>query len=274
MAELSFKRFEKKYLLDQKQSTSVMEALLEHMQVDAYGESTICNIYYDTPNYRLIRTSIEKPDYKEKLRLRTYGVPGAEDRAFLEIKKKCEGIVYKRRISMPYSRAMSYLEKGNAVVEAKACQNEEKVEELKAGLIEFGHYVNREGENSGNGRKNYVNHQITSEIDYFLRYYGELIPACVLCYDRIALQGVEDPGIRVTIDSGIRWRTDEMDLKLGDHGKQLLEGKRLMEVKVPSHMPDWLISILNDNQLYPTSFSKYGTVYKEGIYPGWMGKLS
>lgn len=96
-----FQRYEKKYLLSRTQYQNLSRKLESHMREDQYGKSTICNIYYDTPDHRLIRESMEKPIYKEKLRLRSYGVPKKEDIVFVELKKKYKGVVYKRRVNMP-----------------------------------------------------------------------------------------------------------------------------------------------------------------------------
>ena len=105
----TFERCEKKYLLSAAQYTQILDALTDHTQPDEYGKTDIYTIYYDTPDYLLIRRSIEKPVFKEKLRLRTYGMPADADPAFIEIKRKYNKIVYKRRIAMPYRTALAFL---------------------------------------------------------------------------------------------------------------------------------------------------------------------
>ena len=97
-----FKRYERKYIITPEQYEGLMPLIDEYMRGDEYGRSTICNIYFDTPSHMLIRNSIDKPVYKEKLRLRSYGVPDQDSNVFIEIKKKFKGIVYKRRINMTY----------------------------------------------------------------------------------------------------------------------------------------------------------------------------
>lgn len=109
-----FERVEQKYLLDSLQFEALWAVLEPYMRPDEYGRSTICNIYFDTPNYLLARLSGEKPVYKEKLRLRTYGVPKAESPSFVELKKKYQGIVYKRRIVIPYGEAYDWLVNGQS----------------------------------------------------------------------------------------------------------------------------------------------------------------
>ena len=104
-----FERKEIKYPISSRQHDELLGLLSGRILPDEYGLTTVCNIYFDTPDHRLIRESIEKPMYKEKLRLRTYGVPGEGSTAFLELKKKFDGIVYKRRETMPYSEAWDLL---------------------------------------------------------------------------------------------------------------------------------------------------------------------
>ena len=99
--QMVFKRYEIKYLMTHSQRDAVLEAMEPYMSMDAYGHSSIRNIYYDTPDFRLIRESLDKPVYKEKLRVRSYGPASAGDEVFVELKKKVQGVVYKRRIAMP-----------------------------------------------------------------------------------------------------------------------------------------------------------------------------
>ena len=110
MAGQIFERYEKKYLLDENQYTELQKVLKGRFQIDNYGKTTINNIYYDTPESLLIRRSIEKPVYKEKLRVRSYGKADSETQVFIELKKKYKGIVYKRRTSMKlrHSDALLY----------------------------------------------------------------------------------------------------------------------------------------------------------------------
>lgn len=221
-----FKRYEKKYLLSNDQYTQIREKLAMYMQEDNYGLHTINNIYYDTKDYRLIRTSLSKPVYKEKLRLRSYGTPTMESDVFVEIKKKFDGVVYKRRVAMKLDEAYKYLLK-----ERKASKPS----------------------------------QITREIDWFLNFY-DVSPKVFIAYDRIALFGKEDCNLRITFDTNIRWRKDNLDLTKDPRGNQLLQpGEVLMEIKIPGVIPLWMSHILNELNIYSTSFSKYGTCYKNHL---------
>ena len=223
-----FQRIEVKYLLDDMQYTELRNRLENMAAVDSYGKTSILNIYFDTPDYKLIERSLEKPVYKEKLRLRTYGVADDDTNAFIEIKKKYKGVVYKRRISMPYSQAIDYLVDGKRPKERS---------------------------------------QISDEIDYFLKYYKGIRPAMAISYDRIAMAGIEDPDLRITFDTNIRWRTDKLSLKEGNKGKDiLLPGQHLMELKIAGAMSIELAQILDELNIRKTSFSKYGKGYVEYMY--------
>lgn len=227
MIQTVFNRYEKKYLLSQEQYIRLRKALQPHMEEDMYGLHTICNIYYDTPDDALIRRSIDKPIYKEKLRLRSYGIPKLEDNVFLEIKKKYRGIVNKRRISMTLQEAYNYTIQGIRPRE--------------------------EG-------------QILKEIDYFLRFYQTLYPKLYLAYDRVALFGKIDPGFRVTFDHNIRSRRTKVGLEHGDIGEPLLnERYYLMESKILGAAPIWFSRLLSQHCIYPTSFSKYGNIYSKNL---------
>ena len=220
-----FKRYEKKYIVTDEQRNRLVEKMLEHMTPDEYGQSTICNIYFDTPDFRLIRTSIEKPVFKEKLRIRSYGVPDPDSSVFVELKKKYKGVVYKRRVRMSYTDAVMYLVKGR--------------------------------------RPDGMNEQVLNEIDYFVSVYPHLRPAVSLFYDRTAYYGKTDRDLRITFDRNIRFRNREIDLSLGSDGCPILDGdKSIMEIKCNGSMPLWLTKELDRMQIYPASFSKYGNVYQ------------
>lgn len=224
MAQTVFNRIEKKYKLSEESFYALWSELTRYMEIDKFGKHTICNIYYDTPDDLLIRRSIEKPAYKEKLRLRSYGTPTLEDNVFLEIKKKYDGIVNKRRIELPLQAAYHYM-----------------TYRIKP----------------------FPQTQILSELDYFLSQY-QLSPKLCLAYERIALFGKEDPEFRVTFDTNIRSRTHDLKLENGSYGTLLFDDNtHLMEVKITNSTPLWFTKLLSKHQIYPSSFSKYGSVYKK-----------
>ncbi len=223
-----FKRYEKKYLLTQEQYRAVRLGMASCMKLDAHPRYSINNLYYDTENYDLIRASLEKPIYKEKLRMRSYGVPGSRDSVFVEIKKKYDGVVYKRRVTMELQNAVPYLR----------------------------------GAQRGDGS------QISREIDWFLRLYRPE-PKVFIAYDREAYAAADGGELRITFDTALRARSDDLDLRLGDRGVPLLDdGLVLMEVKIPGTTPLWLARLLSENGVFPSSFSKYGAYYKQFILGG------
>lgn len=219
-----FKRVEKKYLLDEHQYNELRKRLEGYMTVDEYGETTICNIYYDTPEHLIVRRSMEKPVYKEKLRVRSYGTPRAGGTVFVEIKKKFRSVVYKRRTSMKLEQTDDF--------------------------------------NSGRpiGAKD---KQIENELRYFLKFYKGIAPAMYLSYDRIAMFGNEDSELRVTFDRNLTFREDDLRLESGSYGRKALpEGVRIMEIKITNAMPLWLSHILDELKIFPASYSKYGSCYE------------
>lgn len=218
-----FRRIEKKYIVDEPTYEKLIKKLEGHFVRDKYYKSTICNIYYDTPSHQLVRNSIEKPVYKEKLRVRSYGVPDDEDMVFVELKKKYKGVVYKRRIEMTLAQTRDFFA-GKDVP--------------------------------------HNNPQIENELKYFLKFYEGIAPAMYLSYDRLAYCGAEDPSLRLTFDTHILYREEQKELDKGIWGKELLPaGVRVMEIKIPNAMPLWLSAILDKLEIYPASFSKYGTAY-------------
>lgn len=218
-----FRRRELKFLVTREQRTALQRLLEEKMVPDKYGRSTICNLYYDTPDYRLIRHSLEKPVYKEKLRLRSYGRIGPGVDVFLEMKKKYKGIVYKRRVKVSQEEAMAFMER-------------------RAPLPK--------------------DSQIARELVYFRDYYKTLEPRVYLSYEREAWYDPVDSGFRMTLDRNIRYRTTDFDLRSDYDGQALLPpDMSLLEVKASGGIPMWLTEHLSQQKLHKQSFSKYGTAY-------------
>ena len=220
-----FERYEIKYLITNRQRKIIMRAMQHRMKPDDYGKSTICNIYYDTPDFYLIRHSLEKPVYKEKLRVRSYGTVASGGKVFVELKKKYQDVVYKRRISLPEREAMFYLSS-----------------DASGGL---------EG-------------QIGSEIDYFRFFYRDLAPRVYISYDREAFYDKEDDSFRMTFDENIMWRDYDLSLTKPPYGRLILPpNTSLLEIKTSGGIPLWLSTVLSENNIFKTSFSKYGRAYEE-----------
>ena len=222
--QMVFKRYEIKYLINRSQKEKILKAMEPYMELDSYGRSTIRNIYYDTDNYRLIRKSLEKPVYKEKLRVRSYRQVATDEEVFVELKKKYKSVVYKRRVNLPNGQALDYL---------------------------------------GGKRKAPIHTQITEEIDYFLEYYESLAPRVFLSYEREAYYTKEPSEFRVTFDENILWRETDLSLEKGIYGEAILQsGQTLMEIKTPGNIPLWMVEVLSKEEIRKTSFSKYGNAYQ------------
>lgn len=219
----TFKRREMKFLLNEEQYNEVVRAISEFMTEDEYGLHTILNIYLDNRNNDLIRSSLGKPIYKEKVRLRCYGKKAENDsRAFLEIKKKYRGLTYKRRLESSYKELYDYISEG-VLPETRG--------------------------------------QVFEELDYLIKRM-RLKPKIVICYDRRAFYGKDDREFRLTLDGNIRYRRGDLDLRAGDGGEYLMSQPfRVMEVKSVGAIPLELVRILSGLKIYHGSFSKYGSIF-------------
>lgn len=223
---LTFKRNEKKYLLTPERYEALWAELSPRLVPDEYFSSTVCSVYYDSSDYELIRRSIEAPVYKEKLRVRSYGVPASDGTVFVELKKKFKGTVYKRRVQTTAEWAEAWLS---------------------------GHSPAPE------------NSQVCREIDWFLHMHSPSPKIFIAC-DREAYVADGSPELRFTFDRGIRWREEDLSLCAGTHGTPLLDaGQVLMEIKIPDAAPLWLADTLSRLEVFPTGFSKYGNCYKSGL---------
>ena len=221
-----FKRIEKKYLLSEAQYEALFQRIGAHLKPDAFGRSTVLSLYLDTPDRRIIRSSIEAADYKEKLRLRSYGTARADSTVFLELKKKYGGVVYKRRAAMTLTEAERYLRTGIKPFES----------------------------------------QIMSELDWAMRLYGRPKGAMLIACEREAWFDEAQPDLRLTFDRNIRCRESELRLDRGAAGIALLPaGTVLLEIKTAGAMPLWLADALDAEGIFPGSFSKYGAAYLKSL---------
>ena len=200
--QMTFKRYELKYLLNKKEKEEILLAMKPHMKLDDYGRTVIRNIYFDTENFRLIRRSLEKPVYKEKLRIRSYKPVQITDPVFVEIKKKYKSVVYKRRLLLPEKTVMESFRTGEPL---PVCS------------------------------------QIGDEIQYFREYYKNLQPSVFLSYEREAFYSLDGSDFRVTFDENILYRRNDISLGSEIYGHPLL-GKQqtLMEIKTSGGIPLWM----------------------------------
>ncbi len=226
-----FKRFELKYKLTLAQYDALSEYMATYMKLDKYRRHKISNIYFDTEDYRIIRHSLEKPKYKEKLRIRIYGEPQSKEQAFIELKKKFDGVVYKRRMTVPQDTALSYFDNN---------------------------FTQEDNDFT----------QIQKEINYFAKSYDNLQAKVYLAYEREAYFGLEDENFRMTFDFKIKMRNTNVSFDESEEDIPVIQNDTvLLEVKTMHGLPFWFIEFLNQNKLYSTSFSKYGTAYIAHILP-------
>lgn len=215
----TFQRFEKKYLLDKDQYDQLMEKLKDHIVPDKFFKAQINSIYYDTDDHQMIRRSIEKPEYKEKLRVRSYEDADKDDRVFVELKKKLDGIVYKRRAQAKCDDVLSDIDH---------CKFDDE--------------------------------QVSKEIGYVLNCYHGLKPSIYIGCSRNSFVDKDDEDLRITFDSDLRYRMNDLSLRKSDKDRKLTD-QIVMELKVKQAMPIWLCRILDEVKAYPQSYSKAGDAY-------------
>ena len=225
-----FQRKETKYLLSSEQFQPFLGALQQRMKIDEYGQHTILSLYYDTDDFRFIRHSMDKPKYKEKFRIRSYSVPSQDSLVFLEIKKKVNGIVYKRRVPLSYSDYQSWIRSGEFPTTIQPLQ-------------------------------------IAAEIRWLFKQNHDLSPRVLIAYDRLSLFASEDSEFRVTFDQNIRYRENNLTLSEGSYGQLIApEIGVLMKVKAMGAYPLWFVEQLNQYGVRKASFSKYTQTYQRHLF--------
>ena len=239
----SFSRVEKKYLLSRAKCDDIIKVLQTRMILDDYGGTGgkygILSLYYDTPHNRLIREALSTPRFREKLRLRAYSIPQPGDMVYLEIKRKTDGVGYKRRLKLPLDDAYQLIKTGECFFAPKKDSA-----------------------------------QVFREVTALLhRHDKNLNPAAIIGYDRLAFDGCEDKGLRISFDTDLYGRTYDLRLESGTYGRRLIDSNlAIMEIKVLQAMPLWLARLLSAKEAGPRGFSKYRALYHCGItsyrYPG------
>jgi len=221
-----FKRYEKKYLITTEQGGALGDICSRYMKPDKYGEYLVQNVYYDTENWDVIRFSVERPFFKEKLRLRCYDVSREDGELFLELKKKYKGVVYKRRLAIP-------------------------VKSLSGGTVR----------DIVSGSSS----QISREIDFYMKA-NAVRERIYISYMRTAFTGIKHDGLRITFDTDLAFRLDCLDFSYPGRGHSILpNGNMLMEIKTLGGIPLWMTAALCENKIYPSSFSKYGACYTDHV---------
>lgn len=230
----TFMRYENKYIITDKQKDILLPILLEYTDFDKYcvgnKDYPIYSLYFDTENNDVVRRSVQKPYYKEKLRLRSYKLnPNDDDTVFLEIKKKIGGIVNKRRVVLTYKQAVRFIKYG-------------KVPQL-----------------------NGIQKQIMNEICYYTKLHP-IEKNVLIHYDRTALFGKNDKSLRITFDRNLTANENTDILRTDSNGDFIVTpDTRIMEIKISGATPLWLTKILTENKIYRSSFSKFGRNFQNGL---------
>ncbi len=252
-----FERREVKYRLDADARDAMISALRTRMEPDRFGRSCISSIYLDTPDRSLIARSLEKPLYKEKLRVRWYGPADPNGRVFIELKKKFRGIVYKRRVACSRMAASAFLLEGLPYEEACArhplADAQMQAESLDARSLQ-------------------IAREISWMMERFHRAGQPLAPSMLITSDRLALAPIapvpdDTPDtLRVTFDANIRCRdlqAPRSGAAAARTGTRLIgPSEAIMELKAPGTLPLWLVDALDASSARPCSFSKYGQAYE------------
>lgn len=216
-------RCEQKYFLTNKQYEELMNKIEKKLEKDKYFSETIYNLYFDNDIFELINRSLDKPEYKEKIRLRSYEIVNNTSNVFLEIKKKYCSHTNKRRIIMKYCDYLNYI---NQNIVPDSCK------------------------------------QIFNEIDYCFKKYV-LKPKIKIRYDRKSYYLKEDDKFRITFDNNVRYSFKNLDFTVfNKEDKLLFKNGFIMEVKTFRGIPLWLNAIFSELKIYPTSYSKVGEIYE------------
>ena len=235
-SQTTHRRGEVKYLLTKKQRHQLLLLIAPYVELDTYPHSQITSTYFDTVENRILRRSFEKPLYREKIRVRSYGILQKLDHpCFLEFKKKLRGTVYKRRVSMTFSEAYCYLGSGVRPFESLT-------------------YLNNSQRAAA--------HCVLDEFDQALERYGMLAPSLAVSYQRFSIRENGTDSLRITFDTNIKWSSCPQNLVIANPTHPLLEhDSYIMEIKAAAAMPLWLVEILANLKIYPRSFSKIGKSY-------------
>ena len=234
--QTNFKRIETKYILSQQQLKALLVDLAPYLREDEFPTSTISNLYFDTPDFDVIKDALDKKHRREKIRMRSYlQAPTNDSQAFLEIKQKdAEGVGHKYRLV------------SNPVAITKLLTQ-------------------------GKGHSSIVDYNLVNEVHALRDRYENLEPRIYTYYDRYSLKqkkGLEDK-VRITFDRNLRYRDEDLTLTAGNHGKPLLEDDQIiMEIKAAADKPTWLQDILDRHGLVQMKFSKYAAAYhkSQGLF--------
>ena len=224
--QTNFKRIETKYILDKGTLADLKRDLQDYLIDDDYARSTISNIYFDNDDYQMVQDSLARRNGREKVRMRTYDSQPSEDsQVFLEIKKKDEEVGYKFRLVSKPPLVLNYIEKG-----------------VQDTIVD--------------------DDRVVKELNHLRDRYCDLKPKMYISYHRHSMKAKRGHKVRLTVDTNLLYRDEDLDLTLGRYGYPLLaDDKVIMEIKVSGAYPTWLVHVLKKYGLEDQSFSKYGNAY-------------
>lgn len=297
-----FKRVEKKYRIDSAQRRAVEGAAAACMAVDAYGRTRITSLYLDTPDRAMIARSVEKPLYKEKLRLRTYGE--AAGRALMGA-----------FAAGPVARAAGEPPLSEAEVEARACAGCRTAGLAGPGAVTVFFGIKKKFKGIVYKRRLALSlpaalafasgmayevaaarwpladavqaadalspqtRQIARELEAAMDRHAPLVPSMGIACDREAWAVRETPLVSgdsrgeagvppALFDPELRLTFDDQ-LEYGDCFRSQAEWRPLiapqesiLEIKSAGPYPRWLVNALSTHAIYPASFTKYGNAYQ------------
>ena len=239
----SIRRVEKKYLITRSEKATLLKALKKQLVHDEYYKEEILSLYLDTDNFDLAIKTIDRPEFREKVRVRAYNVPKRSTRIFFEVKTKLATnktkIGNKRRLIIPLKDFYSYMNTGKNLEQIAASASNNNPQQI----------------------------QVAKELDYLIKHYN-LRPKIIIVSNRTAFSGKNDPTFRLTFDENLRFRTTDLKLEKGSSGEKYFpstpDPKRgiIMEAKTINAMPPWFVDEISRLKIYPTRFSKYGKIYQ------------
>ena len=237
-----FERREKKFLVEQQRLESFLNKIHTHLTPDERGVTKVSSLYYDTPENTLISRSLEKPVYKEKLRIRAYGEVSSDSIVFVELKKKFKGIVYKRRFGCALNDSYAFMQNGKGMSDTFLCSQEMQGQTMSDTTL---------------AKRNYL------EVKACKNRYRKLEPKMLIVTNRLALYTNDGSGVRLTID--FQPCFDSQNLKLDSqapHQSLIDEDVCILEIKSANALPMWMIEAMSEARIRPQSFSKYGHAFK------------
>ncbi|MBQ6396095.1 polyphosphate polymerase domain-containing protein [Candidatus Saccharibacteria bacterium] len=239
----TIERTEEKYLISKSTKTNLLKLISKHLEKDQSIKEQVLRLYFDTKHSDLALRSMERPEFREKIRVRAYNVPKRSSPVFFEVKSKVDlglkKLGNKRRLVLPLKDFYAFLNKGENLELLAARASENDPQQL----------------------------QVARELTYLFSYY-QLEPKVIVSADRTAYTEKNNINFRLTFDERLRFRETDLRLEKGSAGEKFFSGPNkseeniVMEVKTMNSMPLWFVSALSELKIYSVRFSKYGKIYQ------------